>query len=55
MPGVNIKQKVLLSLEQQKVLQFVVGDGKNVFFTGSAGMSTFTFPFLHPQTWLKMV
>ncbi|WVQ85854.1 hypothetical protein IAT38_008022 [Cryptococcus sp. DSM 104549] len=35
--GLNIKQKVTLSTEQQKVLQMVVGEGKNMFFTGSAG------------------
>lgn len=33
----DIKQKVLLSPEQQMVLKMVVEDGKNVFFTGSAG------------------
>jgi PIF1-like helicase len=33
----NIKQKVVLSPEQQRILKFVVEDGKNVFFTGSAG------------------
>ncbi|GAA6019588.1 hypothetical protein JCM10207_006936 [Rhodosporidiobolus poonsookiae] len=33
----NIKQKVLLSPEQQMVLKLVVQDEKNVFFTGSAG------------------
>lgn len=32
----NIKQRITLSLEQQKVLAMVV-DGKNMFFTGSAG------------------
>ncbi|WVQ95472.1 hypothetical protein IAU59_002569 [Kwoniella sp. CBS 9459] len=36
-PSVNIKQKVTLSAEQQKVLSLVVGEGKNIFFTGSAG------------------
>ena len=35
----DIKQKVLLSPEQQMVLKMVVEDGKNVFFTGSAGKS----------------
>ena len=33
----NIKQKVVLSPEQQMVLKLVVDDGRNVFFTGSAG------------------
>lgn len=37
-PSINIKQKLVLSAEQQKVLQIVVGEGKNVFFTGSAGV-----------------
>jgi hypothetical protein len=27
----------VLSSEQQKVLQMVVAEGKNMFFTGSAG------------------
>lgn len=36
-PGINIKQKMVLSLEQQKVLSLVVQEGKNIFFTGSAG------------------
>ncbi|WVF67909.1 hypothetical protein IAT40_002671 [Kwoniella sp. CBS 6097] len=36
-PSLNIKQKVTLSAEQQKVLSLVVGEGKNIFFTGSAG------------------
>ena len=41
-PGVgtstlNIRQKVTLSSEQQKVLQLVVSGGQSVFFTGSAG------------------
>lgn len=35
--SMNIKQKVILSPEQQMVLKLVVDDGKNVFFTGSAG------------------
>ena len=35
----DIKQKVILSPEQQLVLKMVVEDGKNVFFTGSAGQS----------------
>ncbi|ORY31269.1 PIF1-like helicase-domain-containing protein [Naematelia encephala] len=34
---ISIKQKVSLSAEQQKVLSLVVDEGKNVFFTGSAG------------------
>ncbi|GAA5832670.1 hypothetical protein JCM11251_001406 [Rhodosporidiobolus azoricus] len=33
----DIKQKVILSPEQQMVLKMVVDDEKNVFFTGSAG------------------
>ncbi|WWD20773.1 hypothetical protein CI109_105250 [Kwoniella shandongensis] len=36
-PSLNIKQRVVLSAEQQKVLQLVVAEGKNIFFTGSAG------------------
>ena len=36
--SLNIKQKVILSPEQQRVLQLVVEEGKNVFFTGSAGL-----------------
>ncbi|GAA5890026.1 hypothetical protein JCM6882_009205 [Rhodosporidiobolus microsporus] len=35
--SMDIKQKVILSPEQQMVLKMVVDDGKNVFFTGSAG------------------
>lgn len=31
------KEKIQLSDEQKKVLDMVVRDGKNVFFTGSAG------------------
>ncbi|WVN85357.1 uncharacterized protein L203_100502 [Cryptococcus depauperatus CBS 7841] len=34
---INIKQKVALSNEQQRVLSLVVDEGKSVFFTGSAG------------------
>lgn len=37
--GLDIKQKLVLSLEQQKVLSHVVAEGKNIFFTGSAGKS----------------
>ncbi|GAA5862115.1 hypothetical protein JCM1840_001648 [Sporobolomyces johnsonii] len=33
----DIKQKVTLSPEQQMVHKLVVGDGRSVFFTGSAG------------------
>jgi ATP-dependent DNA helicase PIF1 len=33
----NIRQKVVLSTEQQEVLRIVVDEGKSVFFTGSAG------------------
>jgi ATP-dependent DNA helicase PIF1 len=35
--SMDIKQKVLLSPEQQMVHKLVVDDGKSVFFTGSAG------------------
>jgi len=35
--SLNIKQKVLLSPEQQKILHMVTNENKNVFFTGSAG------------------
>ncbi|WWC65256.1 uncharacterized protein I303_107873 [Kwoniella dejecticola CBS 10117] len=35
--SLNIKQKVTLSAEQQMVMQLVVAEGKNIFFTGSAG------------------
>lgn len=35
--ALNIKQRVTLSEEQQKVLSLVVQQQKNVFFTGSAG------------------
>ncbi|WWC72652.1 uncharacterized protein I206_106616 [Kwoniella pini CBS 10737] len=35
--ALNIKQKVTLSAEQQKVMSLVVAEGKNIFFTGSAG------------------
>ncbi len=38
-PTLNIKQKMVLSSEQQKVLQHVVAEGRNIFFTGSAGRS----------------
>lgn len=34
--AIDIKQKVMLSSEQQMVLNMVL-QGKNVFFTGSAG------------------
>lgn len=33
----NVKQQIVLSAEQQKVLKMVVNDRKSVFFTGSAG------------------
>ncbi|RXK41952.1 hypothetical protein M231_00673 [Tremella mesenterica] len=33
----DIRQKIVLSTEQQKVLSLVVAEGKNIFFTGSAG------------------
>ncbi|GAA94772.1 hypothetical protein E5Q_01427 [Mixia osmundae IAM 14324] len=36
-PALNIKQKISLSPEQQRVLLSVVEEGKSVFFTGSAG------------------
>lgn len=35
--SLNVKQQLVLSTEQQKVLKLVVDGGKNVFFTGSAG------------------
>lgn len=35
--SLNVKQKLLLSNEQQQVLQMVVAEGKSLFFTGSAG------------------
>lgn len=38
-PTVNIKNKLILSSEQQAVLRMVVDEGKNIFFTGSAGAS----------------
>jgi hypothetical protein len=36
-PPPPFTKKLSLSLEQQKVLQLVVAEGKNIFFTGSAG------------------
>lgn len=36
-PTVNIRNKLVLSTEQQEVLKMVVDQGKNIFFTGSAG------------------
>ena len=41
---VNIKQQIVLSAEQTKVLRMVVDEGKNVFFTGSAGASSAQLP-----------
>ncbi len=44
----DAKEKVLdvvLSDEQVRVLKMVVDEGKNVFFTGSAGTFSCTFPF----------
>jgi len=38
--AINIAQKMTLSVEQQKVLSLVLAEGKNIFFTGSAGKST---------------
>lgn len=38
--SLNIKQQIVLSGEQQKILKMVVQEGKNVFFTGSAGACT---------------
>ncbi len=35
----TIKQQIVLSEEQKKVLSMVVDEGKSVFFTGSAGGS----------------
>lgn len=40
--SMDIKQKVVLSPEQQMVLKMVVENDKNVFFTGSAGASLFS-------------
>lgn len=40
--SMDIKQKVLLSPEQQMVHKLVVEDGKSVFFTGSAGTHSHT-------------
>ena len=37
--------KIELSEEQTKVRDMVVKEGKNVFFTGSAGESPFSFFF----------
>ena len=37
--ALDIRQKIALSTEQQKVLSHVVAEGKNIFFTGSAGKS----------------
>lgn len=45
----NIRQKMVLSNEQQKVLQYVVAEGKNIFFTGSAGMSHFYLYCIYPK------
>ena len=47
MSSVNIKQKLTLSTEQQKVLSLVVAEGKNIFFTGSAGEMN------DPPTWTR--
>lgn len=35
--SLNVRQQIVLSAEQQKVLKMVVEERKNVFFTGSAG------------------
>lgn len=43
----NIKQRLTLSDEQKRVLQMVVEEGKNVFFTGSAGMSLVQSAYCH--------
>ena len=48
-PGLNIKQKMVLSSEQQKVLSLVVAEGKNIFFTGSAGELDLTAKDLHTR------
>ncbi|BEI91501.1 uncharacterized protein CcaverHIS019_0403210 [Cutaneotrichosporon cavernicola] len=37
LPTVNIRNKLVLSTEQQEVLKMVVDQGRNIFFTGSAG------------------
>jgi len=50
-PGLSIKQQVSLSDEQQHVLS-LVKQGKNVFFTGSAGSYTFSHRNLSYQPWL---
>ncbi|GMK58938.1 hypothetical protein CspeluHIS016_0603800 [Cutaneotrichosporon spelunceum] len=36
-PTVNIRNRLVLSTEQQEVLKMVVDQGRNIFFTGSAG------------------
>lgn len=36
-PTVNIRNQLVLSTEQQEVLRMVVDQGRNIFFTGSAG------------------
>ena len=59
-PGIgslNVKQQIVLSAEQQKVLKMVVDEKKNVFFTGSAGPSlllpslSYTFLETDPETY----
>ncbi|CAK9787080.1 unnamed protein product [Cutaneotrichosporon oleaginosum] len=37
LPTVNIRNQLVLSTEQQEVLKMVVDQGRNIFFTGSAG------------------
>ena len=41
-----------LNTEQQRVLQMVVHEGKNVFFTGAAGASISPLPRLSASLWL---
>lgn len=43
----SISAKLTLSVEQQKVLSLVVAEGKNIFFTGSAGKLSETSVFQH--------
>lgn len=42
-PTVTVKGKIFLSAEQKKVLSLVVDEGKNIFFTGSAGALSVIF------------
>lgn len=49
----NVQQQIVLSSEQQKVLKTVVEGGKNVFFTGSAGV--LPLPHSFPSKLIKCV